>query len=349
MLSVGILCSCEPDHPKDYLSVSGKLENVKDSVLYITGFGIRKMIRIQEDGSFKDSLKVAKPNLYSVSTPNSNRGVIYLKNGYNLDLTGDANKFFTSFTYKGKSEGAESNNFIINRYNFGQTAGNIQGFMLLEKQPFLDKIAHFKKGMDSITKLYKNADPDFIKKSDEQNTAFFGNLEKNYDRMHDAMVLQKEAMAKLEKGKVAPAFTDFEDYKGGKKSLSDFKGNYVYIDVWATWCRPCIAQIPHLKKLEEEFKGKNISFVSISTDNDRRSGGSWDKAHEKWKKMVKSKSLGGVQLWAGKQEVQLAEDYMITGIPRFILIDPEGKIVNHNEMRPSDPRISEYLTSIGVQ
>ena len=52
-------------------------------------------------------------------------------------------------------------------------------------------------------------------------------------------------------------------------SLSDLKGKYVYIDVWATWCGPCNAEIPHLKKLEEEFEGRNIYFVSISCDDSR--------------------------------------------------------------------------------
>lgn len=77
--------------------------------------------------------------------------------------------------------------------------------------------------------------------------------------MH-AQILVQKLVKKIKKGNKAPDFSDYENYKGGTSSLSDFKGNYVYIDIWATWCKPCIAQIPYLKILEEEYKDKNISL-----------------------------------------------------------------------------------------
>ncbi|MFD2568263.1 TlpA family protein disulfide reductase [Pseudotenacibaculum haliotis] len=350
MMSALVLFSCKEEHPTDYLSFAGKLENSgKDTTLLITGFSVKKMIKINSDGTFKDSLKVAKPDFFSLSTNTGKRGFVYLKNGYNLTLSGDASNFLKSFSYKGDDEGADSNNLMIGRFNYAQNNGDARKIMLLEKEPFLAKVEQFKNGMDSIAKLYPKTNADVLKTSDDQNKKFYTSLETNYDRMHDAMVKQQQAMAKLQKGKVAPVFTNYEDYKGGTKSLKDFRGNYVYIDVWATWCRPCIAQIPYLKKLEKEFEGKNIAFVSISTDNERRSGGDWNKARGKWRKMVKDKSLGGVQLWAGKDESRLSQEYIINGIPRFILIDPEGKIVESNAKRPSDPSISEYFTSLGIK
>ena len=74
-------------------------------------------------------------------------------------------------------------------------------------------------------------------------------------------------------------------------SLDDLKGQYVYIDVWATWCGPCIQQIPHLNALEHKYKNRNIKFVSISIDNDT--------AFEQWKSMIKEKNMGGIQLFSG--------------------------------------------------
>ncbi|MFK8059036.1 MAG: TlpA family protein disulfide reductase [Polaribacter sp.] len=70
----------------------------------------------------------------------------------------------------------------------------------------------------------------------------------------------------LASGSPSPKFNGYENNAGGKTSLEDLKGKYVYIDVWATWCGPCIAEIPSLKKVEKDFHNKNIEFVSISID-----------------------------------------------------------------------------------
>ena len=139
-------------------------------------------------------------------------------------------------------------------------------------------------------------------------------------------------------GNASPTF-DYENHKGGTTSLRDLSGKYVYVDVWATWCGPCIREIPSLKLVEADYHNKNIEFVSISIDV--------AKDHDKWKKMVSSKELGGIQLIADKDwKSQLVEDYGILGIPRFILIDPEGKIVSADAPRPSDPSLRAMLDEL---
>jgi thiol-disulfide isomerase/thioredoxin len=100
-----------------------------------------------------------------------------------------------------------------------------------------------------------------------------------------------ENLKNLVTGKPSPSFS-YENINGGMTSLEDLKGKYVYIDVWATWCGPCIAEIPALKVLEKTYHGKNIEFVSISIDN--------KKDKEKWQNMVAEKGLKGVQLFADK-------------------------------------------------
>lgn len=145
----------------------------------------------------------------------------------------------------------------------------------------------------------------------------------------------------LAKGSPSPTFEDYENNAGGKTSFKELNGKYTYIDVWATWCGPCIAEIPSLKKLEKEFHNKNIEFVSISIDQ--------LKDHDKWKKMIVDKELGGMQLFADNNwESRFVQDYMIKGIPRFILVDPEGNIVNANAPRPSDKKLVETLKSLNL-
>jgi thiol-disulfide isomerase/thioredoxin len=131
----------------------------------------------------------------------------------------------------------------------------------------------------------------------------------------------------LTKGKPAFDFT-YESIDGKMVSLSDFKGKYVYIDVWATWCGPCQKEIPLLKELEKEFHGKNIVFMSVSIDK--------PKDKEKWSTTVKEKELEGIQLIADNEwQSSVAVDYMISGIPRFMLIDIDGNILDSRAPRPS--------------
>ncbi|MFK7750020.1 MAG: TlpA family protein disulfide reductase [Kordia sp.] len=161
----------------------------------------------------------------------------------------------------------------------------------------------------------------------------------------DEKVLKKATekytkVKKLVKGKNSPAF-DYENHKGGKTSLADLEGKYVYIDVWATWCGPCIGEIPSLKKVEKKYHNKNIEFVSISIDQ--------KDAYKTWKKMVKNKELGGIQLMADDAwKSKFVTDYAIEGIPRFILIDPKGKIVNADAPRPSNPELIELFNELKI-
>jgi len=150
-----------------------------------------------------------------------------------------------------------------------------------------------------------------------------------------------EKLKTVAKGQQSPKFENYENNAGGTTSLDDLKGKYVYIDVWATWCGPCIAEIPSLKKVEKQYHGKNIEFLSLSIDN--------AKDHDKWKKMIVDKELGGIQLfadnaWASK----FVKDYLINGIPHFILLDPEGKIVRYSAPRPSNVKLVELFDELGI-
>lgn len=132
-------------------------------------------------------------------------------------------------------------------------------------------------------------------------------------------------------GEVSPKFVNYENYEGGKTSLDDLlgKGKYIYIDIWATWCGFCKREIPLMKKLAEDYKDKNVEFVSISIDERRN--------HAKWKEMIKQREMPGVQLVADKNfESDFMKKYLVKAIPKFILIDPDGKIVSSNAPAPSD-------------
>lgn len=146
----------------------------------------------------------------------------------------------------------------------------------------------------------------------------------------------KKACAKWDKaavGRPSPMFKGV-DVNGKEMTLRDFRGKYIYIDMWATWCGPCQKELPFLKKLEEKFKGRNIVFVGLSIDQDKA----------KWAARVKSGALSGTQLHIGKGS-KFQSDYRISGIPRFILLDPNGRIVNPDMTRPSSEDTEKILNS----
>tara|TARA_B100000945_G_scaffold277434_1_gene242655 strand:- start:105 stop:743 length:639 start_codon:yes stop_codon:yes gene_type:complete len=160
-------------------------------------------------------------------------------------------------------------------------------------------------------------------------------LAKAKDRINktvDNWTERKIAVDKMPKtGEPAIDFT-YPDKDGNELSLSSFKGNLVYVDVWATWCGPCRAEIPSLQKLESDYHGKDIIFMSISVDTDK----------EAWEKMVEEEELGGVQLW-GDGWSKITKDYAIFGIPRFMLFDTQGNVISTNAPRPSSDDIRGLL------
>lgn len=149
--------------------------------------------------------------------------------------------------------------------------------------------------------------------------------------------LFKQACAKWDKAAVGRPSPDFKgvDINGKEMSLRDFRGKYVFIDMWATWCGPCQKELPFLKELEKKYEGRNITFVGLSIDKDKA----------KWEAKVKSGALCGTQLHIGTGS-KFQADYRISGIPRFILIDPNGRIVNPDMTRPSSDDTVKILNSL---
>ena len=135
-------------------------------------------------------------------------------------------------------------------------------------------------------------------------------------------------------GRPSPDFTAV-DRTGRRYTLSDFRGKYLYIDLWASWCGPCKRELPHLKRLSERFADREILFLGLSVDSER----------DDWEKALDSEELPGTQLWLDPSS-SFAADYGVDGIPRFILLDKEGHIVESNMLRPSSEGIDSYLESL---
>lgn len=177
-----------------------------------------------------------------------------------------------------------------------------------------------------------------------------GYLEQAPDNMEDVLVYYK-TISRNEKGhhvadsvynhykglKQGSQALDFEmtDTEGKTFRLSDFRGKAVYIDVWATWCGPCCAEIPHMEKLAAHYaNNKDIELISVSIDDDKAA---WEKKlaedKPKWKQFICLDALNS----------QLCKNYSINGIPRFLFFDKDGKVISLDAPRPSNENIIEYI------
>lgn len=146
------------------------------------------------------------------------------------------------------------------------------------------------------------------------------------------MTVRSDA-AGLKKGEKCPDFV-FKDTAGRDVKLSQFKGKYIYIDVWASWCYPCRKEYPELVAMRDRMKDKNIVFVGISTDT----------KEYRWKGTLQNLKMEGVH-WMLK-DTGFTKSFNIPSIPRYILIDTKGIIINPAMSGPSDPETERTLNNL---
>ncbi|WP_316788727.1 TlpA disulfide reductase family protein [Pedobacter frigoris] len=124
------------------------------------------------------------------------------------------------------------------------------------------------------------------------------------------------------------------DLEGKKVNLSSLKGKVLYVDLWATWCGPCMQEMPHYDKLKEKYKDNpNVAFVSLSIDD----------GEELWKKSVNSRKADGHQWLINRSKL---DAYNIVGIPRTLLIDKDFKMADMNAPMPSEAAASKAIDEL---
>ena len=180
--------------------------------------------------------------------------------------------------------------------------------------------------MNGITPEFKTVYNEF--KKDVKDTSLLSGIEDQYRKW-----------AKIERGQQAPDFTAISP-ADKEVSLSSLKGKVVYMDVWATWCGPCKEEFPDSKKLINDFKGNDqVAFLFFSIDQNIAD----------WRTMVAGKTVpNGIhvnQKQTGKAG-ELGEAYLISGIPRYVLIDKTGKIVQTNAVRPSSGKVQGLINDL---
>ena len=149
-----------------------------------------------------------------------------------------------------------------------------------------------------------------------------GVMKKLYDAYNEGMKQFDEFTATIAEafqiGKEAKDFT-LEDIDGKQLSLSSLRGKYVMLDFWASWCVPCAQAFPHVKEFYEQHRDKlEILGVAIRDKKD------------KWKAAAEKHQLPWKLVLDTEGENSVAEQYGIMAVPTYVLLDPEGKVLNWN-------------------
>ncbi len=134
------------------------------------------------------------------------------------------------------------------------------------------------------------------------------------------MISSIEKQAAMAVGKPFPDFAE-KDLEGEDLSLAKYKGKVVLVDFWATWCGPCVAELPHVLEAYKKYHDKGFEIVGISLDSDK----------QKLTSFIKQKEMPWKQYFDGKGwQNKLAQEYGINSIPATYLLDKDGKIIARN-------------------
>lgn len=322
---------------KEYITFEADIANLDEPIYLLKKDKVVKKMVKNSKGVYKDTLKVQQG---SYKLFDGKQLTQFSLSNSDIKLKMDVNRVDETIVFLGV--GSDLNNYAV------QSAIAEKKFDFVELLSS-DEIS-IKKKMEELRQSdFARIDKYVV--SEKVNASLKSSKESQYAKMLESIRVSKERQAislndrevknaefNKMNGTISPSF-NYRNHKGAKTKLESFKGKYVYIDIWATWCGPCRAEIPYLQKTEEEFHDKNIAFVSISIDK--------QSDFKKWETMVKEKNLGGVQLIADNDwNSDFTKSFGVRSIPRFILIDPNGKVVNAVAARPSDPELKKVLNQL---
>lgn len=195
--------------------------------------------------------------------------------------------------YRCVQDDKKDQNPYIQRYQYAQK--ELEGRTRYFAMAYILNQALYKQQLETVLPIYE----DFIK-------------ENPYFEL-DRLVLDAFQQANQFKPGTLAANFKLQNSAGEQVELSDYKGKVVYLDFWATWCRPCMKKLEELKSLEDDLKGKDIVFLHISLDAKATT----------WQRTLQAKQFRGVHL-LNDPESSLTRDYEVLSVPKFFLINKKG-------------------------
>lgn len=340
----GLITSCAD---KDIFILNGEIDNAGDlkKVLLYEGDAVVDSAFLNEEDKFRFKRTAVEAKPYTLVI-GSRSYMLVLGNGDRVDFKTDLNQSSDSYTVTGseissrlqalssiRGEYQKAQNELQNEYetrlNNNESQADVQKELIARNEQILaetsKKTLNFaNENRENLAGFYAmlsifSLDPityenELIEYADEARGRFPNNSSVQFFANH---------MAELKPVSVGQKAPDFESLTptGQPVRLSDFKGKYVLLDFWASWCGPCREENPNIVKQYHAFKDKGFTVLGVSLDDNQAA----------WLKAIKDDKLDWTQVSELKRwDSEAGMLYKITAIPASFLVDPEGIIVGKN-------------------
>ena len=335
--------ACTNQAPKDSYTINGDIAGLKDSLIYFRTSAGDSMVldsaKVQE-GKFTFTGKADEPKMASIFLQDRRGGFTFYVENAEININGNIDSL-AGVKISGAPTQEAFDQFKAAMQPFNEQEDSLyQQYQAANMAKDAAAVAAIEAKHDQLSEQKETVTKNFIEQHPKSFVSLnllnglvysteYADLNKLYTGLDTAIqhsTSGQKINAQLEKMKATaigqPAI-DFtaNDVNGNPVSLSSFKGKYVLVDFWASWCGPCRQENPNVVKAFNKYKDKNFTILGVSLDEDAT----------KWKEAIEHDKLAWTQVSDLKGwKAEPAAKYGVRAIPANFLIDQDGKIIGHN-------------------
>lgn len=347
LLIVGMM-ACK-NSQKDF-SIAGNIEGMPQQTVYLESIGVENISVIDSaksdnKGYFELSGAANGAGLYRLRFLDDQFLLLSIDKG-NIQVTGNWSELAESYTVKGSAPSESLRGFLtiarghINKIStlsvvMDSLQSQNDSMLVAAKKDMQDMNFEFTRYIENYadtTKYFPNAffaskmlnpaaEKEFFQAFSKNLSGRFpnNNMAKEFGQRIDELYAagEKALTSGIQRGSTAPDI-ELPTADGKTITLNSFKGKYVLVDFWASWCGPCRGENPNVVKAYNQFKGKNFTILGVSLDTDK----------DKWLAAIAKDNLTWTHVSDLKGwESVAARSYNVESIPTNFLIDPTGKVI----------------------